>query len=71
MGYMQGQNNQKKRKAVKDDVPELNGQALHNLVGFFDVLIQMDIAQKVSNEIRSKEDDSDLQSISEDPTKTD
>lgn len=68
MGYMQGQSNQKKRKAVKDGVPELNGQALHNLVGFFDVLIQMDLAQKVSNEIRSKENDSDLQSNSKNTT---
>ena len=68
---MQGQSNQKKRKDVKDSVPELNGQALHNLVGFFDVLIQMDLAQKVSNEIRSKEDDSDLQSNSKNTTKTD
>lgn len=59
---MQGQNNQKKRKAAKDGVPELNGQALHNLAGFFDVLIQMDLAQKVSNEIRSKEDEDNLQS---------
>lgn len=34
---------------------ELSVEALHNLTGWFDVLIQMDLAQKVSNEIRSKE----------------
>lgn len=35
---------------------ELSAEALHNLTGWFDVLIQMDFAQKVRNEIRSKED---------------
>jgi hypothetical protein len=35
---------------------ELSAEALHNLAGWFDVLIQMDFAQKVLNEIRSKED---------------
>lgn len=34
---------------------ELSAEALHNLTGWFDVLIQMDLAQKVRNEIRSKE----------------
>lgn len=34
---------------------ELSKEALHNLTGYFDVLIQMDLAQKISNEIRSKE----------------
>ena len=33
---------------------ELSAEALHNLAGWFDVLIQMDFAQKVRNEIRSK-----------------
>lgn len=33
---------------------ELSADALHNLTGWFDVLIQMDLAQKVRNEIRSK-----------------
>jgi hypothetical protein len=36
---------------------ELNDEAIHNLTGFFDVLIQMDLAQKVRNEIRSKQDE--------------
>lgn len=35
---------------------ELSDEALHNLTGYFDVLIQMDLALKTSNEIRSKED---------------
>lgn len=53
---MQGKDNQKKSKAAEISQPELNEQALHNLVGYFDVLIQMDLALKASNEIRSKED---------------
>lgn len=36
---------------------ELNRQATRNLVGFFDVLIQMDFAQKQRNEYRSTEDE--------------
>jgi len=45
------------RKAAHKGVPtELSAKALHNLTGWFDVLIQMDLAQKVRNEIRSKED---------------
>lgn len=44
-------------KAADKGVPtELSAKALHNLTGWFDVLIQMDLAQKVRNEIRSKED---------------
>ena len=43
-------------KAADKGVPtELSADALHNLTGWFDVLIQMDLAQKVRNEIRSKE----------------
>ena len=57
MVIMQGQqNNQQKRKATKPQPAELSEQAVRNLVGFFDVLIQMDFAQKQRNEIRSKED---------------
>lgn len=33
---------------------ELNKEALENLAGYLDVLIEMDLAQKISNEIRSK-----------------
>lgn len=41
---------------------ELSAEALHNLTGWFDVLIQMDLAQKVRNEIRSKNNEkTDLQ----------
>ena len=54
------QNNQQKRKATKPQPAELSEQAIRNLVGFFDVLIQMDFAQKQRNE-RSDEDGSDLQ----------
>ena len=42
--------------ADKGVTAELSARALHNLTGWFDVLIQMDLAQKVRNEIRSKED---------------
>lgn len=41
--------------ANKGVAVELSKEALHNLTGYFDVLIQMDLAQKISNEIRSKE----------------
>lgn len=41
--------------AIKGVAVELSKEALHNLTGYFDVLIQMDLAQKISNEIRSKE----------------
>lgn len=40
---------------------ELSSEALHNLGGYFDVLIQMDLAQKISNEIRSKKDEDNIQ----------
>ena len=39
---------------------ELSDEAIRNLTGFFDVLIQMDFAQKQRNE-RNNEDGSDLQ----------
>jgi hypothetical protein len=54
------QNNQQKRKATKPQPAELSEQAIRNLVGFFDVLIQMDFAQKQRNE-RNDEDGSDFQ----------
>ena len=54
------QNNQRKRKGTKPQSAELSEQAIRNLVGFFDVLIQMDFAQKQRNE-RNDEDGSDLQ----------
>jgi len=34
----------------------LSDEALHNLAGWFDVLIQMDFAIKLRNEQRKKED---------------
>ena len=43
--------------AANDGVAvELSDEAIHNLTGFFDVLIQMDFASKQRNEIRSDED---------------
>ena len=44
---------------------ELSNEAIHNLTGFFDVLIQMDFAQKLKqrNE-RSSENGSDLSTTS-------
>ena len=59
------QNNQRKRKATKPQPAELSEQAIRNLVGFFDVLIQMDFAQKQRNE-RNDNDGSDLQSTESD-----
>lgn len=59
MGIMQSkQNNHQQRKVTEQPPAELSEQAVHNLVGFFDVLIQMDFAQKFKqrNEDRSKED---------------
>ena len=61
MGVVQDkQNNHQQRKATKPQPAELSEQAIRNLVGFFDVLIQMDFALKQRNE-RDDEDDEDLQ----------
>ena len=38
-------------------VAELSDEAIRNLTGFFDVLIQMDFAQKPRNEQRNESDD--------------
>lgn len=47
--------------AANDGVSaELSDEAIHNLTGFFDVLIQMDFASKHLNE-RNDEDGSDFQ----------
>ena len=47
--------------AANDGVAaELSDEAIHNLTGFFDVLIQMDFASKQRNE-RKDEDGNDLQ----------
>lgn len=71
MVTMQGQqNNQPKRKATKPQPAELSEQAVRNLVGFFDVLIQMDFAQKQRNE-RSDENGSVLQATTSNPKKND
>lgn len=46
--------------AAKDGVAaELSDEAIRNLTGYFDVLIQMDFALKLRNE-RNDEDGSDL-----------
>jgi hypothetical protein len=48
-------------QAANDGVPtELSAEALQNLTGWFDVLIQMDLEQKRRNEIEVK-DATDLQ----------
>lgn len=72
MVIMQGQQNNKKRKATKPQSAELSEQAIRNLVGFFDVLIQMDFAQKFKqrNE-RNNENGNDFQGITSIATKTD
>lgn len=50
--------------AANDGVAaELSDEAIRNLTGFFDVLIQMDLAQKQRNE-RNDEDGNDLQNTS-------
>lgn len=50
--------------AANDGVAaELNDEAIRNLTGFFDVLIQMDFASKQRNE-RNDEDGNDLQNTS-------
>ena len=50
--------------AANDGVAaELSNEAIRNLTGFFDVLIQMDFAQKQRNE-RNDEDGNDLQNTS-------
>ncbi len=46
--------------ANKGVAAELSDEAIRNLTGFFDVLIQMDFAEKQRNE-RNDEDGSDLQ----------
>ncbi len=45
--------------ANKGVAAELSDEAIRNLTGFFDVLIQMDFAQKQRNE-RNDEDGNDL-----------
>lgn len=54
------QNNHQQRKATKPQPAELSEQAIRNLVGFFDVLIQMDFAHKQRNE-RNDENGLDFQ----------
>jgi hypothetical protein len=50
--------------AANDGVAaELSDEAIRNLTGFFDVLIQMDFASKQRNE-RNDEDGNDLQNTS-------
>jgi len=46
-----------KQAENKSVTTELSAEALHNLAGWFDVLIQMDFAQKIRNEIRGKENE--------------
>lgn len=70
MGIVQDkQNNHQQRKVTQQPLAELSEQAVHNLVGFFDVLIQMDFAQKLKqrNE-RNDEDVVNLHNSTEDPT---
>jgi hypothetical protein len=61
MGTVQNkQNNHQQRKVTKQPPAELSEQAVRNLVGFFDVLIQMDFAHKQRNE-RNDENGLDFQ----------
>jgi hypothetical protein len=43
--------------ANKGVAAELSDEAIHNLTGFFDVLIQMDFASRQRNEKRNESDD--------------
>lgn len=53
-------------QAINIGVPvELSDEAIHNLTGYFDVLIQMDLAQKQSNE-RNEIDETDLRDTPKD-----
>ena len=73
MGIVQEQQNTHQSKplpaepqdnaANKGVAAELSDEAIRNLTGFFDVLIQMDFAQKQRNE-RNDEDGSDLPNTS-------
>jgi hypothetical protein len=56
--------------AIDGVAAELSAEALQNLTGWFDVLIQMDLAQKRSNEQRSKDEEADLQNHSSNPAKS-
>lgn len=66
------QNNHQQKKATNVPPAELSEPAVRNLVGFFDVLIQMDFAQKQKqrNE-RNKENGKDLPDNPSDPTEAD
>ena len=50
--------------ANKGVAVELSDEAIRNLTGFFDVLIQMDFAEKQRNE-RSDKDGNNLQDITD------
>ena len=61
----QSQLTTKQQLAAKGSVAiELSDEGLHNLAGYFDVLIQMDFAQKQRNE-RNDKDGTDLQDITD------
>lgn len=43
------------RKAINNGVAvELNKEEIANLAGYFDVLIQMDLQKKITNELKDK-----------------
>lgn len=53
----EAQSNKPQLQAANNGVViELNDEALYNLTGFFDVLIQMDLAQKQRNEEEPKDE---------------
>jgi hypothetical protein len=55
-------------QATNDGVAAvLSADALHNLTGFFDVLIQMDLKQKKRNELRSNEDETSRATKTDEP----
>lgn len=62
------QNNHQQRKATKPQAAELSEQAIRNLVGFFDVLIQMDFAQKHKQKQRNERNDENDNDIPNTPS---
>lgn len=58
------------KAAIKGVAAELSDEAMRNLTGYFDVLIQMDFASKQRNEQRKK-DANTLQSAATNPTQAD
>jgi hypothetical protein len=73
MGIVQEkQDNHQQRKTTNPQSAELSEQVTRNLVGFFDVLIQMDLAHKQKQcDERNEKDGSNFQGTTKVAAKTD